>query len=224
MRSVSPFVFTTFILLSVFTVFNVTSIFYSEYKLSTYEDKINNLNEKIINLKNINSQAKLDNHRLKDILETKQTLDKISNEQLSNNALIRYSTIIVDKAKKYNVDKNLIISLIATESSFKNDAVSHIGAVGLMQLLPSTAKYISKKYKIKNYNDINDLYNPIINVELGIAYFDYLVGKTGSIDHAIIAYNYGPGNLSKAIKNNKKLPESYHNKVVKNLYKINSSK
>ena len=118
MRSVSPFVFTTFILLSVFTVFNVTSIFYSEYKLSTYEDKINYLNEKIINLKNINSQAKLDNHRLKDILETKQTLDKISNKQLSNNALIKYSTIIVDKAKKYlNFDVNISTKLPEFETS-----------------------------------------------------------------------------------------------------------
>ena len=82
-----------------------------------------------------------------------------------------------------------------------------------MQLLPGTASYIHKKNN-KGINKIEDLYDMETNIKLGTAYMDYLLKKTnGNVEHALIAYNMGPSNMYRAMKNNR-LPKKYSNKVL----------
>ncbi len=93
----------------------------------------------------------------------------------------------------YEVDKALIHALIRQESRFNHAAVSKNGARGLMQLLPSTASYMSSGNNVP-------LSNPQRNIEVGQKYVKYLLGDkvvNNDLFKMAVAYNAGPGNLSK---------------------------
>jgi len=86
-------------------------------------------------------------------------------------------------------DPLLIVSVLAVESQFNKGAVSDSGAIGLMQLMLRTARFISG-YKIPR----KKLFEPCLNMSLGIAYFDHLYRKEGLKDwnRLIMGYNTGP--------------------------------
>ncbi len=218
-KSVNPFVFTVFILVSVFTCFNVLSINYLEYTYNSYDKRLSS-NDEFIKLKDEILATKSAVSRYENILSVKESFAKMSNNSLSNAELIDCAITVVDEAERHNIEPELIVAIIATESSFRKDIVSNKGAVGLMQLLPPTAHYISKKHNHSDFINDVDLYDPVMNIKLGISYFAYLIEKTGSIDHAIIAYNYGPVNLKRAIEKNRQLPKNYRKSVLKNYNKI----
>jgi soluble lytic murein transglycosylase len=94
------------------------------------------------------------------------------------------------------------LSVIQAESTFRNDARSPVGAVGLMQVLPSTAKYIAKKWKIQTYKKARDLNDPFINVTVGVAYMAYLRARFENPMHYIAAYNLGPTTVGRMLDEN----------------------
>ena len=99
----------------------------------------------------------------------------------------------------YTVDKALVFAFIHQESSFNPNAKSRKGAMGLMQLMPSTARFISKNKKIKK-GDSDILKEPLINIEMGQDYINYLLDLeiiNNNIIYMAAAYNAGPGNLKK---------------------------
>lgn len=99
-----------------------------------------------------------------------------------------YKAIIEEAAVKYNVPAKLIESVIKHESSFNPTAVSSAGATGLMQLMPSTAKYLG----------VTDATNPTQNIMGGTKYLRQMLDKfNGDMSLALAAYNAGPGNVSK---------------------------
>ncbi len=101
----------------------------------------------------------------------------------------------------WQVEKPLVLALIRQESAFRDDAKSHSGALGLMQLMPATATYISGDKTLKRNRD--KLYNPKYNMELGQKYVTYLLTKPfieGNLFFMLTAYNAGPGNLAKWLK------------------------
>ena len=93
-------------------------------------------------------------------------------------------------AKTYAVDPVLVASVINAESGFDKTKVSPKQAVGLMQLLPSTAAAMAPGEEI-------DLFDPTTNITLGVKYLAYLIGKFGDIDTALFAYNAGEGNVAR---------------------------
>lgn len=99
----------------------------------------------------------------------------------------KYDHLIEIIAKKYDVDSNLIKAIISVESSFNKNAVSHKGAVGLMQLIPETSKLMG----------INDPTNAYENISAGTKYLKMQLSKFKNLDHAIAAYNCGPENVIK---------------------------
>ena len=101
-------------------------------------------------------------------------------------------------AKEYNVDEYLIYAIIKAESNFEQDAVSHRGAKGLMQLMYSTAEDIAKRIGIE-LNEENIL-EPDININLGTKYISMLIQKYNNTNLALAAYNAGSGNVDKWIK------------------------
>lgn len=107
-------------------------------------------------------------------------------------------------------DKLLILSMIKVESNFKQNAVSAVGAYGLMQVMPVTADWLNEKYSL-NY----DYKKPEDNIKLGIIYLDYLYELTGSIEESIMFYNTGP-NASLEIK--VKSGQRYISKVKKTYF------
>ena len=103
----------------------------------------------------------------------------------------------------FTIEPALIYAFMHQESTFNAEAKSHRGAIGLMQVMPSTAKFISKNKKIHR-NNSNILKDPIINIGVGQEYITYLLNMN-IVDNNLIyltaAYNGGPGNLEKWKKN-----------------------
>jgi soluble lytic murein transglycosylase len=110
---------------------------------------------------------------------------------------VNYKEEIKQSAEHYNVDPFLIMAIIQIESKYNPHRVSKKGAVGLMQVMPETAKWIIEKANFsvmaKEYLD-----EPELNIALGSWYVNFL---TKEFDHnlyaAIAAYNAGPGNVRK---------------------------
>lgn len=99
----------------------------------------------------------------------------------------------------YAVDRALVFALIRQESKFKANAKSRLGARGLMQLMPRTARFTAKRERIKGV-DRHSLLDPELNITLGQSYIDHLLANEivgGNIFYLLYAYNAGPGNLKK---------------------------
>jgi soluble lytic murein transglycosylase-like protein len=99
-----------------------------------------------------------------------------------------YRSIIVSKARKYGLDASLIEAVIRVESDFNPHAVSGKGALGLMQLMPSTAEEMG----------VSDPLNPEQNIEGGSRYLRYLLERfEGDLTLALAAYNAGPTSVER---------------------------
>lgn len=124
------------------------------------------------------------------------TMSKIENkDDLTVRFPLAHQNKIVNEAKKHAVDPAWIFALTRQESAFVPNCESPRGALGLMQLLPTTAKELAHKLKMKNKAQI-DLTNPHTNIELGTAYLKGLHNNLGG--HPILAtasYNAGPGKI-----------------------------
>lgn len=102
---------------------------------------------------------------------------------------LKYKEEILLAAQIYSVDPVLVASVINAESSFKKDSVSPKNAIGLMQLLPSTADSLT--------DEEFDLFDPKTNIFLGVKYLAYLIKKFSDVDTALFAYNAGEGNVQR---------------------------
>ena len=108
----------------------------------------------------------------------------------------KYQNLVESVGEKYGVDPLFIYSIIKVESGFNKDAVSSKGAVGLMQITPSTAEYIAKLKGVKTY----DLFNVETNVEFGTFYLRYLIDRFEVLETAIVSYNAGETRVSSWLK------------------------
>lgn len=126
---------------------------------------------------------------------------------------VRLTRAIFIQCRKYNIDPNLVFAIIMVESTFRPDAVSDKGAVGLMQILPSTAEYISGLYGY-SYRGEDSLFDPVANVKLGTAYFAYLQRKLEDVEHALWAYNYGPSRFNAILRRNPSFIPQYVDQVM----------
>jgi soluble lytic murein transglycosylase-like protein len=124
---------------------------------------------------------------------------------------------IVDEASaRHGVDPDLVHSVIKAESNYNPNAVSPVGASGLMQLMPATARQLG----------VLNAFNPKDNIEGGVKYLRYLQDKFQDPVLALAAYNAGPGSVEKY---NKTVPpyretQDYVVKVAKNYRDAKKSK
>jgi soluble lytic murein transglycosylase-like protein len=99
-----------------------------------------------------------------------------------------FGDLIAKSARRFEIDPLLILSMIEAESSFDPNAISPAGAVGLMQLLPSTAELFTDE----------DPFDPQVNIYAGARYMSVLLEQfNGDIPLSLAAYNAGPGNVLK---------------------------
>ena len=112
-----------------------------------------------------------------------------------------FKELVFEYADKYAVPRELVFAVIKAESDFDPNAKSHAGAIGLMQMLPSTAKWLAEEHLNDNPLFIS-LYTPSTSIKYGTYYLQYLFSKFGSWEKAIIAYNWGEGNFSSFIEEN----------------------
>ncbi|MEI7530116.1 MAG: lytic transglycosylase domain-containing protein [Elusimicrobiota bacterium] len=128
-----------------------------------------------------------------------------SNKSAGAATAIPYLEKARKEAKGQGVDLSLILALIRKESTFDPKAHNKSGARGLMQVLPSTAKWLGLK-------DTKQLWTPAVNIKYGVKYLKYLFGEFGAgsladlkavdlkgegIRKTLAAYNAGPGNVRK---------------------------
>ena len=97
-------------------------------------------------------------------------------------------------AANYDIDPALLAAVIEQESKFRADAKSSAGAIGLMQLLPDTAKGIAIHTGGSKFV-LSDLYNPEINIRDGAWYLHHLMQRYGDEKTALAAYNAGQQNV-----------------------------
>jgi soluble lytic murein transglycosylase len=101
---------------------------------------------------------------------------------------------IVRESRRNGLDPALVAAVIQVESRFDPLAVSPVGAMGLMQLMPPTARWLLEKREGPAQIRPAQLFNPILNVELGTGYLAQLMSRfDGDLTRALIAYNAGPG-------------------------------
>ena len=116
---------------------------------------------------------------------------------------LRYAAIVRGHAENYNLDPSLLAAVIYTESKFDATTVSGAGAVGLMQLLPDTAKGIAARTGGSRFV-VSDLRDPEINVRYGAWYLEHLRekyrGRENAMDLALAAYNAGQGRVDEWIR------------------------
>ena len=103
---------------------------------------------------------------------------------------------------EYGVDYDMVKAVIQTESSWNHKAVSTSGAIGLMQILPKTA--------MDEFNTPEkDLYDPYVNVTVGIKYLSHLNQHFDDIDATLTAYSHGPT-----------ITRKYSNNYIKNNFYV----
>ncbi len=113
---------------------------------------------------------------------------------------LRHREIIVSEAEAYDLDPLFVAAIIREESRFRTHAVSSQGAIGLMQLLPSTAKWVADSRGDDPLLD-DQLLDPAVNVRLGCWYFAYLLDAfDGETALALAAYNSGIGRVKSWIQ------------------------
>lgn len=114
----------------------------------------------------------------------------------------KYSEFVEEYSAKYNVDKSFCYAFIKCESNFKPDAESEVGAAGLMQLTSDNFCWVTTQ--IYGNSKADELrYDPEMNIKCGIWFLAYL-GKQFKDESSIIAaYNAGPENVKKWLKNKK---------------------
>ena len=120
-----------------------------------------------------------------------------------------YAPILIELSEGMNIDSQLVLSIAWTESHFNPNSTSHTGDKGIMQVQPSTQKWILKKrilggkYKKLYYKTLKKyrVHHSILdNMFAGILYIDYLLEYfNGDIKKVVVAYNRGPRGVKKLI-------------------------
>ncbi len=119
-------------------------------------------------------------------------------------------------SRKYGVSSDVIFAVIQAESSFDPMALSDRGAVGLMQLLPSTAREVAQELNIR-WTDDSVLWDPLTNIEMGTYYLRTLISRFNNVEVALAAYNHGPNRIAVLQAANAALPMEYSSRVFANL-------
>ncbi|HUT51269.1 MAG TPA: lytic transglycosylase domain-containing protein [Alphaproteobacteria bacterium] len=100
----------------------------------------------------------------------------------------------------FTIDRALVYAVMRQESAFRTRARSHVGARGLMQLMPRTASIVAQDRRLRWRRGRNRLFDPALNISLGQKYLNFLLardGINGNIIYAVAGYNAGPGAVAK---------------------------
>jgi soluble lytic murein transglycosylase len=107
---------------------------------------------------------------------------------------LKWWAAIKEESHRYGLDPYVAAGLIRQESVFNPNAISRVGARGLMQLMSATGQQIAIRQGVGKITAA-DLYNPTLNIKIGMNYLSQMMGEFGRIEYASAAYNAGPGRM-----------------------------
>jgi len=145
---------------------------------------------------------------------TKGKYDPINLKKNVKDRVNSFSDIIKEASQRYGVPEHIIKAIIDQESRGIYDARSPKGALGLMQLMPETARDLK----------VTDRKDPYQNIMGGTKYLSQLNQKYGNWSDTLGAYNFGPGNYNQYLKGNKSLPQETQKYIPSVLGKAESYK
>jgi soluble lytic murein transglycosylase-like protein len=120
---------------------------------------------------------------------------------------------IFTEAARYNLDPGLVMAVMHVESRFNAFALSPVGAMGLMQVMPATGKELATDLGVV-WRGTQTLFDPLVNLRLGVAYLKQLESRYGDTATALAAYNWGPGHIDRRIRRGRALPTEYPKLVL----------
>lgn len=116
---------------------------------------------------------------------------------------------IYDAAAEYDIEPDVAYGLVFVESTFRERAVSHVGARGLAQVMPRTAQWLDPTVRTA------DLFDPEVNLDLGFRYLRQMIDKyDGNVHNALTAYNRGPGTVDRILRRGGNPDNGYAGKVL----------
>lgn len=128
------------------------------------------------------------------------------------------ATVLYRESLRHGFQPELVMAVIAVESSFFNWSRSEQGAIGLMQLQPVTAESVANQWSASggevSWRGEEMLYDPMINLRLGLRYLSALQEQFGDLRVALTAYNYGPTRVAEWLAAGEPLPFEYANRVL----------
>ena len=132
---------------------------------------------------------------------------------LSEAEIVQVAETIVREANIYEIDPNLVLAVIHIESRGNAFALSPVGAMGMMQIMPPTGEELAEQLEIL-WRGSQTLFDPLLNVRMGIAYLEKLESRYGSMATALAAYNWGPSRIDSRIRHGIALPVVYSGSVL----------
>ena len=138
---------------------------------------------------------------------------------LTDREEVQLAGLIYAESQKYKCDPSLVLALIMVESSFYSKATSSKGAKGLMQLRPHVAKALAQEVGI-SWDEDAVIYNPEVNIRLGLYYLSRLILQFKDLKVALAAYNFGPTYIRERLAQGMPLPTGYANKVLKRYHRL----
>ncbi|MGI6455184.1 MAG: transglycosylase SLT domain-containing protein [bacterium] len=174
-------------------------------------------------------QKKQQIEQLERRVEIIDAIKQLSSAKLSENEIRTIAREVDEAGKKYGHDPLLYVAVMATESSFRPNVNSHVGAHGLMQIMPSTGSWLTSQVskapksvgmeegsadELPTYRDIEG------NIKLGTLYLTQLMMRYNNLRDAIFAYNLGPGTFEERRANGGPMPVEYLGKIKSTYEKL----
>jgi hypothetical protein len=144
-----------------------------------------------------------------------EAAEEVVRGQTIEGATVRYGISselahkIYDAAARHEIEPDVAFGLVFVESTFRERAVSHVGARGLAQVMPRTARWLDPTVRTA------DLFDPELNLELGFRYLRQMIDKyDGNVHNALTAYNRGPGTVDRILRRGGNPDNGYAGKVM----------
>jgi len=133
---------------------------------------------------------------------------------LADHELVDLARTIVEESERHGFDPSLVMAVIQVESGGFHLAVSHVGALGLMQVMPATGEELARRLDLP-WHGPDTLFDPVLNVKLGVAYLSQLANRYDHVPTALAAYNWGPGAIDRRLRRGAGVPSRYIEQVMR---------